>query len=163
MTLIRKMAGALSLSAIAALMLASVFATSASAQLPTAMQVYGITGNGDVVEGTDVEAFIGGVSVGTATATAEGWEITIQEGSDGDVVSFTLDGAAAAETVVFVPVSQAEVTLTLGDGAGETPAPAETGNAGLLGSTGTSMALVLALGVFAAAMVAGGRTATRRS
>ena len=39
----------------------------------------------------------------------------------------------------------------------------ESGNAGLLGSTGTSMALVLALGVFAAAMVAGGRTATRRS
>lgn len=39
----------------------------------------------------------------------------------------------------------------------------EGGRAGLLGSTGTSMALVLALGVFAAAMVAGGRTATRRS
>lgn len=39
--------------------------------------------------------------------------------------------------------------------------PAQTGNAGLLGTTGTSIALVLVLGVFAATMVAGARTATR--
>ena len=41
------------------------------------------------------------------------------------------------------------------------PAPAKTGNAGLFGTTGTSMALVVVLGVFAATMVAGARTATR--
>lgn len=161
MTLIRKMAGALSLSAIAALMLATVFAASASAQAANPMQVYGVTGNGDVVEGTVVEAWIDGATVGTATATADGWVIDIQDGTNDAVVSFTIDGGDAAETVAYQGFAQVEVTLTAG--AGETPAPAETGNAGLLGSTGTSMALVLALGVFAAAMVAGGRTATRRS
>jgi hypothetical protein len=161
MTLIRKMAGALSLSAIAALMLATVFAASASAQGANPMQVYGVTGNGDVVEGTVVEAWIDGATVGTATATADGWVIDIQDGVNDAEVSFTIDGEAAAETVAYLGFGQVEVTLTAG--AGETPAPAETGNAGLLGSTGTSMALVLALGVFAAAMVAGGRTATRRS
>ena len=161
MTLIRKMAGALSLSAIAALMLATVFAASASAQAANPMQVYGVTGNGAVVAGTVVEAWIDGAVVGTATATADGWVIDIQDGTNDAVVSFTIDGAAAAETVAYAGFGQAVVTLTAG--AGEAPAPAETGNAGLLGSTGTSMALVLALGVFAAAMVAGGRTATRRS
>lgn len=161
MTLIRKMAGALSLTAIAALMLASV----ASAQPANPMQVFGVTGSGDVVEGTVVEAMIGGASVGTATATADGWVIDIQNGTNGDEVSFTIDGEAAAETVAYEGFASTEVTLTAGGGAGggDTPAPAETGNAGLLGSAGTSMALVLALGVFAAAMVAGGRTATRRS
>lgn len=161
MTLIRKMAGALSLSAIAALMLASVFATSASAQAANPMDVYGVTGNGGVVEGTAIEAFIDGASVGTATATAEGWTISIPNGTNGAVVTFTIDGAPAAESIDYTGFALVEVTLTAG--AGEVPAPAETGNAGLLGSTGTSMALVLALGVFAAAMVAGGRTATRRS
>jgi len=162
MTLIRKMAGALSLGAIAALMLASF----ASAQPANPMQVFGVTGSGDVVEGTVVEAMIDGESVGTATATADGWVIDIQNGTDGATVEFTIDGEPAAETVTYEGFASSEVTLTAGEGAGggsETPTPAETGNAGLLGSTGTSMALVLALGVFAAAMVAGGRTATRRS
>jgi len=163
MTLIRKMAGALSLSAIAALMLASVFASSASAQPVNPMQVFGVTGSGDVVEGSVIEALIDGASVGTATATADGWVIDIQNGTDGDTVTFTIDGAAAAETVTYAGFGSVEVTLTAGAAGAETPAPGETGNAGLLGSTGTSMALVLALGVFAAAMVAGGRTATRRS
>jgi len=165
MTLIRKMAGALSLSAIAALMLASVFATSASAQPANPMQVFGVTGNGDVAAGSVVVASIDGASVGTATATADGWVIDIQNGTDGDSVTFTIDGEDAAETVTYAGFGSVEVTLTAGAAApgGETPGPAETGNAGLLGSTGTSMALVLALGVFAAAMVAGGRTATRRS
>ena len=162
MTLIRKMAGALGITAIAALMLASV----AAAQPANPMQVFGVTGEGDVVEGSVIEASIDGESAGTATATADGWVIDIQNGTNGDEVSFTIDGEAAAETVEFEGFASTEVTLTAGEGAGggeETPGPAETGNAGLLGTTGTSMALVLALGVFAAAMVAGGRTATRRS
>ena len=162
MTLIRKMAGALSLSAIAALMLATVLAASASAQAANPMQVYGVTGNGDVVEGTVVEAMIDGATVGNATATADGWVIDIQNGANGDTVTFTINGEAAAETVTYEGFGAAEVALTAGE-ATEAPTPAETGNAGLMGSTGTSMALVLALGVFAAAMVAGGRTATRRS
>ena len=58
--------------------------------------------------------------------------------------------------------------LTVGDGGdvgdgGVGAERSDAGTGGLLGSTGTSMALVLALGVFAAAMVAGGRTATRRN
>ena len=43
------------------------------------------------------------------------------------------------------------------------PAPGKTGNAGLVGSTGTSMALILVLGTFALTLVAGARLATRRS
>ncbi len=168
MTLIRKMAGAFSLTAIAALMLASVFAASASAQPANPMQVFGVTGNGDVVAGTVVVAMIDGASVGTATTTADGWVIDIQNGTDGDSVTFTIDGEAAAETVSYQGFGSVQVSLTAGAATppapgGQTPGPAETGNAGLMGSTGTSMALVLALGVFAAAMVAGGRTATRRS
>ena len=59
------------------------------------------------------------------------------------------------------PFGTAQV-LTVAAG-GTTPAPAATGNAGLFGTTGTSMALIVVLGVFAATMVAGARTATRRN
>lgn len=167
MTLIRKMAGAGALFAIASLMLASAV----SAQPANPMQVFGVTGDGDIEEGSEVEAFIDGESVGSATATGDGWVIDIQNGTNGDEVSFTIDGEDAAETVEYEGFASTEVELTVGEGddddgegGGEaTPGPADTGNAGLLGGTGTSIALVLALGVFAAAMVAGGRTATRRS
>lgn len=160
MTLIRKMAGAASFFAVAALVLGTFMAQGVSAQAPNPMSVFGLTGGGDVVEGSVIEASIDGESVGTATAGADGWAIDIQSGSDGATVTFTIDGEAAAETVTYAGFQQVEVTLTLGEGGG-TPGPAPTGNAGLIGTTGTSMALVLALGAFAAAMVAGARTATR--
>lgn len=162
MTLIRKMAGAGTLFAVAALVMATFAASYAGAQPANPMQVFGITGQGDVAEGDTVEASINGESVGTATADADGWVIDIQNGTNGDTVNFSINGESAAETVTYEGFGAAEVTLTAGEGT-TAPTPGETGNAGLLGSTSTSMALVLALAVFAAALVAGGRTATRNS
>jgi hypothetical protein len=163
MTFIRKMAGAASLFAVAALMVASFAASSANAQPANPMQVFGLTGSGDVAAGDTIGAWIGGVQIGTATADANGWVIDIQNGTNGDTVAFSINGDLAAETVTYEGFGAAEVTLTAAADAPAAPTPAETGNAGLMGSTGTSMMLVLALGVFAAALVAGGRTATRRS
>jgi hypothetical protein len=161
MTLIRKMAGAASLFAVAALMMAAFAVNTASAQPASPMTVYGLTGQGDVAAGDVINAYIDGEMVGTATADAEGWSIAIQDGAAGATVTFSINGNAAAETVTYEAFGFAEVALTEGEAA-PAPAPAPTGNAGMMGSTGTSMALVLALGVFAAALVAGGRTATRR-
>jgi hypothetical protein len=163
MTLIRKMAGAASLFAVAALMVAAFAANTASAQPASPMTVFGLSGTGDVAEGDVINAYIDGEMVGTATADAEGWSIAIQDGAAGASVTFSINGVSAAETVDYEAFGFAEVVLTEGAPAAPAPVPAETGNAGMLGSTGTSMALVLALGVFAAALVAGGRTATRRS
>lgn len=162
MTHIHKMAGAASLFAVAALMMASFAASSANAQPANPMQVYGLTGAGDVVAGDEIGAWIDGVQIGTGEADADGWVINIQNGTNGDTVAFSINGDLAAETVTYEGFGAAEVALTAAD-APDAPTPAETGNAGLMGSTGTSMMLVLALGVFAAALVAGGRTATRRS
>ena len=85
MTLIRKMVGVGAVVAIASMLFASV----ASAQPANPMQVFGVTGEGDVEEGSEVEAMIDGESVGSATATADGWVIDIQNGTNGDEVSFT--------------------------------------------------------------------------
>src|SRR5690606_18332444 len=101
-----KMAGAVGITAIAALMLASV----ASAQPANPMQVFGVTGSGDIVEGSVVEAFIDGESVGTGTATADGWVIDIQDGANDAEVTFTIDGEAAAETVTYEGFASSEVT-----------------------------------------------------
>ena len=70
MTLLRKLAGAASLFAVAALMVAAFSASSANAQAANPMQVFGLTGAGAVVEGDVVEAPLGGEVVGTATLTA---------------------------------------------------------------------------------------------
>lgn len=161
MTLIRKMAGAGSLLAIAVLVMGVFMAQTASAQPTNPMGVYGLTGTGDVVAGDVIEVFVGGESVGTSTAVeGEGWIVEIQDGSTGAVVSFTINGEATNETLEYAGFSTQEVVLTKVVGGGA-PAPAPTGNGGFAGTTGTSMALVLALGAFAAAMVAGARTATR--
>lgn len=171
MALIRKMAGLSTAMALTAILFGA-FAASASAQTPP-FTAYG-TG---LTAGDTVSASIDGDACGEATVDADGnWLIYVEAGGDcapvdGDTISFAINGEAAAETATYsaggAPADVANgIDLTVadgGDGDGETPEPAPTGNAGLLGSTGTSMALVLALGVFAAAMVAGGRTATRRN
>lgn len=168
MALIRKMASLGSAIAIAAVMFGALSA-STNAQTPP-FTAYG-TG---LDAGAEVTAWIGEDACGEATADADGnWLIYVEAGGDcapveGDEISFQLDGADANETATYVAGGAPDdvangIDLTLAEGGGETPEPAPTGNAGLLGSAGTSMALVLALGVFAAAMVAGGRTATRRS
>ncbi len=86
------------------------------------------------------------------------------------VVTGTVTASAptmpAAQTVKWTaggaPADAAKgIALTAGAAAPAAPAPAKTGDAGLLGTSGTSMALVLMLGIAAAALVAGARTATR--
>lgn len=168
MALIRKMAALGTAMAVAAVLFGA-FAASANAQVPP-FTAYG-TG---LESGAVVEAWIGDDACGEATVDGDGnWLIYVQAGGDcapvdGDEISFTIDGDATNETATYsaggAPEDVAEgISLTVDDSGPEAPTPGETGSAGLLGSTGTSMALVLALGVFAAALVAGGRTATRRS
>lgn len=165
MALIRKFA-MIGAAAVAALMLMSTVALStASAQAALPYKAYG----SGLTTATTVEAWKGTTSVGTATVASGNWSIDIQPGgaanvANGDQITFTIDGVAAAESVTFqggqFPAPPG-LTLTVAAGGTSAPAPAATGNAGLLGTTGASMALVLVLGALAATMVAGARTATR--
>ncbi len=163
MTLTRKFMG-LGIAFAAAAVLFSAFVASASAQNPP-YTAYGI----GLTAGAKVAANIAGKSCGEATVAAAGtWLLTINADAvcapkEGDTVAFTINGAAAAQTVKWssggAPADAAKgIALTAGAAA---PAPAKTGDAGLLGASGTSMALVLMLGIAAAALVAGARTATR--
>ncbi len=146
--------------------LSATFADATHAQTSPPATMYGTASAGD-----EIEAFIGGVSCGTATAGADGfWMMRIAEDAacsptDGDEVSFTHNGDATNETETWASggapaIVATGVTLTLS----EAPAPAapETGNAGLLaaGQQGSSPWLALSLGVLALAMVAGARAAT---
>jgi hypothetical protein len=138
------------------------------------MRVFGLTGVGDVDAGDTVDAHVNGQVVGTAEADAEGWIIEINAVTEGDTIAFTINGESAAETVAYEPAGLQEVQLTLGEAetlagpaapgepapAPGAPAPAETGDAGLLSATSASIGLVIALAIFAAAMVLGGRAAT---
>jgi len=164
MTLTRKLAG-IGIAFAAAAVLFSAFAVSASAQTPP-YTAYGVGQKA----GAKIAANIGGKACGgDATVDASGnWKLVI--GTDaacapkgGDTVAFSIDGAAATQTVKWTaggaPADAAKgIALTAG---GAAPAPAKTGDAGLLGTSGTSMALVLMMGIAAAALVAGARTATR--
>ena len=176
MTLIRKKAGLGLMLAVAGLMLSAYLASSAFAQTPP-FTAYGTTG---LDEGQVVEVFVGDASCGTDTVNAAGEWGPIYAGADecpateGDEITFTVDGAAAVAAeapVTFVaggaPADPAVgIVLDVGEPVDDddAPAPAPTGNAGLVGGAGsTSMALVMLLGVLGAALVAGARVATRRS
>ena len=150
----------------AAVVLFSAFAASATAQTPP-YTAYGI----GQTAGAKIAANIAGKACGEATVAAAGtWLLPIPTTAacapkEGDTVAFTINGVAAAQTVKWTaggaPADAAKgIALTAG-AAAPAPAPAKTGDAGLLGSTGTSMALVLMMGIAAAALVAGARTATR--
>ena len=164
MTLTRKLAG-LGIAFVAAAVLFSAFAASASAQTPP-YTAYGV----GQTAGAKIAANIAGKACGgDATVDAGGnWKIVIGTDAacapkEGDTVSFSINGAAATQTVKWTaggaPADAAKgIALTAGAAA---PAPAKTGDAGLLGTSGTSMALVLMMGIAAAALVAGARTATR--
>jgi hypothetical protein len=142
---------------------ASIFASTASAQNPPAT-MYGTAKAGD-----RVEALIGGRVCTSATAGADGfWMMQIPEGGacgakDGDTISFTLNGAATAQTETWraggAPRTVATgVTLTT---TGVTPP--KTGNAGLLPAGGASSPwFALMLGAFALAGLAGARAMTAR-
>ena len=173
MTLIRKFA-MVGVAAVAALMLMSFVASTASAQAALPFKAFG----SGLKAGQVVTAVEGGINVGTATVDAGGnWQIDIQPGGPaatkaGDTVNFAIDGKAATQTIIwqsgqFTPPPGLALTVAAAAAAPApapaAPAPAKTGNAGLLGSTGTSMALGLVLGVFALTLVAGARTATRKS
>ncbi|MDA0301679.1 MAG: hypothetical protein O2822_04055 [Chloroflexi bacterium] len=168
--MIRKFA-MVGVAAVAALMLMSTVALStAFAQAALPYKAYG----SGLKAAQAVEAFKGTASVGKATVDASGnWSIDIQAGgaanvANGDKITFNLDGKAATQSVTFqggqfpAPPGLALTVAAGGTTNPPAPAPAKTGNAGLFGTTGTSMALVLVLGVFAVTMVAGARTATRR-
>ncbi len=150
--------------------LSAAFVSTTHAQNPPAT-FYGTASADDVVE-----AMVGGVSCGTATAGSDGfWMMQIAEDadcspSDGDTVSFSLNGSTANETETWKPGgapadAAGGVSLTLAAAAAEPAAPAapDTGNAGLLAAgQGSSPWLALSLGVLALAMVAGARLATGR-
>ncbi len=145
----------------------------AHAQGPDTASFYGQ----NLSEGDAVTASIGDTECGSATATADGWLIEVGTGDcapeDGDTVSFTVNGDAAAETATWSAGTVSEVSLTVaeampgnGDDNGSMPEtpdlPDNVGNAGLVGSAGSSSLLALALGILAVAGIAGARVATRR-
>ncbi len=164
MTFTRKLAG-LGIALAAAAVMFSAFAVSASAQTPP-YTAYGIGQKA----GAKIGSNIAGKSCGETTVDAQGqWKITIGTDApcapkEGDTISFTIDGVAATPTVKWTAggaPADAAKGIALVAGAAAAPAPAKTGDAGLLGTSGTSMALVLMMGIAAAALVAGARTATR--
>ena len=142
----------------------------AHAQNPPATY-YGVAASGDVVT-----AVIDGTTCETATANAAGeWVISLPDGScdgkatTGAAVSFTLNGAAAADAaqpaVTWEPGGAPDNLVTgltlVATGGGVTPP--DTGNAGFaLDEGGVSPWLALSLGLFALAAVAGVRMASRR-
>ena len=99
---------------------ASTGATTPADQLP--YQAYGA----GLVAGQQVLALNHGATVASATVDAEGnWVLNIPAGSavDGDVISFTLNGSAVAQTTVFQPGGFVQppglaLTLTAGTGTG---------------------------------------------
>ena len=136
---------------------------SAHAQGPDAASYYG-TG---LSEGDTVAASIGGTECASTTANAAGeWLLQVGQGdcspAPDDTVDFSLNGDAAEQTATWSAGDLAEVSLTVAESMPAAPDPPDTGNAGLVQSTGSSSLLALALGVLAVVGIAGARVATRR-
>ena len=112
-TLIRNIAGVAALLAGLVLMLASGSGSTASAQTSNPMQLFGVTGLGAILAGDVVTAHIGSQLLGTSIATAGGWVIEAQTGTNGAVVTFKVNNRTASQTVTYQGFSAAEVTLTL--------------------------------------------------
>ena len=159
--------------AVAALMLTMSLAVvgTANAQTPPA------TFYGKGLKAADkVEVSVGGVSCGTAIATATGeWSLSV--GADNackptaaGAVTFKLNGAAqtaspaAAWANGGLPSDVANgYVLSAAAAATGTVTPPKTGNAGMLGSSSaTSMWLVLGIGLVALGAVAGTRAYSSR-
>ncbi len=173
MTFLRK---TLALSAVLAVAVAlfGSFATTASAQSPP-FSAYG-TG---ATDGDTIAVLAGTTECATATATATGTWGPIQLGeavgdcvfAAGDTISFSLNGSVAEQTEIWAaggaPAAVATGTvLTVAavvvvEEPVAAPVPADTGNAGLAQSTGTSSIATLLLAAFAVVVVAGGRVASR--
>ena len=170
MTFLRK---TLALSAVLAVAVAlfGSMATTAHAQNPP-FTAYG-TG---LAEGDVVGILAGSTECATATADADGnWgPVQLAETTGdctfaaGDTISFSLNGTVAEQTEVWAaggaPADAATGTvLTAAAGGGSTPAPGDTGNAGLISSTGTGSIAMLLLAAFAVIAVVGGRAVSRKS
>ncbi len=147
----------------AAFLSASMFASSAHAQNPPAT-MYGTAKAGD-----KVEALVGGKVCASATAGADGfWMMQIAEGGacgakDGDTISFTLNGAAAAQTETWKAGGAPKTVATGVTLSSSGVTPPKTGNAGLLPTGGASSPyFALMLGAFALAGLAGARAMTGR-
>ena len=173
MTFLRK---TLALSAVLAVAVAlfGSFATTASAQSPP-FSAYG-TG---ATDGDTIAVLAGTTECATATATATGTWGPIQLGeavgdcvfAAGDTISFCLNGTVADQSELWAaggaPAAVATGTvLTVAavvvvEEPVAAPVPADTGNAGLAQSTGTSSIATLLLAAFAVVVVAGGRVASR--
>ena len=171
MSIMRKVGGLGAALAIAlGLLVASVSAVSAQGPFTA----YGI-GHHD---GDTIEASIGGVACSSTTVNADGeWVLRVDQSdacnpTEGDTINFSHNGDSAEETATWTaggtPATSGYdadigIPLTIGSsGGGDAPGPSDTGNAGIVTTSGAaSSVLVLLLGVFAATMVAGARVATR--
>ena len=137
--------------------------------------------------GATVAASVGGTECSSATVDADGgWYLEVSESdpcspSDGDTVSFSVDGNAAEQTVEWeaggspadivngISLTVAEAMPGDGDdngdampGDGDDVAMPDTGNAGLVTSSSSSSLAAVALAFLAVAGIAGARVATRR-
>ena len=173
MSFLQKMVAPVAALALAMLLFGAV-ATAAHAQVPP------FTADGSGLKAGDkVESFDGTKSCGTATADANGnWILQIASNAPcnpaaNDTLTFTLNGAPTSASETYkaggAPKDVARgITLTVTGGVPTpvpttgVPAPAKTGDAGLLTGRSTGIATLLALGAFALIAVGGARAATRR-
>ena len=165
MSMYRKLTAVGLTAVVATILMGSFLASTAYAQpaLP-----YKAWGSGLRV-GAVVVAWKGAATeVGRATVDGGGnwsFDITPDRASNGDVIRFTLDGAATNQSVIFgnglFPLPPG-LSLTLAP-ATTAPAPAKTGNAGLGSTSNNCLAAVLALGAVTIMLAVGARAATRRS
>ncbi|MDA0270381.1 MAG: hypothetical protein O2798_09235 [Chloroflexi bacterium] len=136
MTFVHRMVGAASLLVMAALVvLLAVSPSTTSAQTANPMQMHGFAGQGAVVDGDTVTAYIGSQLLGTGVVMGGGWVIEAQSGTNGSTVTFKLNGQNAAQTVVYQGFSAKTVTLTLASVAPTaTPTPAAATGPGTFAS-----------------------------
>lgn len=134
-------------------LLSSVCATSDSCVIQATSAMQGFSGGKLDIKSGSKPGLLGGA---IAATDSNNDQISTIGRSDGfQAVLVSIDGNVAGDSSTGIASIQRQEP--------KTPKVSVFGNAGLLGSTGTSMALVLVLGVFALTLVAGARTATRKS
>lgn len=169
MTLLRKTL-ALGAAFAVAVSLFGALSTTAHAQTSPPFTAYG-TG---ATSGDEIGIWAGTTQCTTATADASGNWGPVQVGetlgdcsfSDGDTISFSLNGDVADQTETWAaggaPADVATGTVLTATGGGTTPpTPGDTGNAGFASGAGTNAIAALILAAMATMVVAGGRAATR--
>jgi hypothetical protein len=181
--------------ALAALLLGAGLGFASTAHADMSMLLYGPAERPD----SEILVFVDGDECETAdvdpeesSATGFLWDVEIEAGEcgadTGSLISFTLDGQLANETIEWQAFGIPEdvvvgIILTVDDGAAPTPTPEnpiatptptpnpiagtptppESGGAGLAGGGGPSPWLVLGFGALAVATLAGARSVKGRS